>query len=98
MEIAERATLDPDAIKVSLEPAPTAAPDNKVTASYYELSALKIELENFKQSHATTQNQILQLENAFLFPEVYELNQKMGLVWKHLDFGDVPKQNLILEM
>lgn len=40
----------------------------------------------------------MQLEDSCLFPEVYELQQKMGLVWDHLNFADISKQSLVVQM
>ena len=50
-------------------------------------------LEKMMKVNGIMYSQILQLEETSLYPEVYELQQKMRLVWDHLKFTDIPAQN-----
>lgn len=79
LELSERATLDPNAIKLSIDAAPEATKP--------------AHLEKIMKVNGIMYSQILQLEETSLFPEVYELQQKMRLVWDHLDFTDIAAQS-----
>ena len=71
-----------------LAPAPI---EKKPMVTYYELNAIKNDLmvtkETFNERQSAVVNQIQQLEDALMFPEVWQLGHKMDVVWEHLKFG-----------